>query len=406
MRRPPSAAVGPQCVVLAHNFYRQAGGEDMVFQAEAALLEANGHQVERFVYDNADVDESRALASAAHAVWNRQAATELRALLRRTGARVVHFHNTFPLMSPSVYYAARLENAAIVQTLHNFRLACIQGFFFRDGRRCEKCLHSPLGAAAVLHRCYRGSLPASAVATGMIQAHRLAGTWRRLPHRYIALSAFGRMKMIEAGLPSDRIVVKPNFVTSDPGVGTGDGGYAIYVGRLSPEKGLNILLTTWTQHYPGIPLKLVGDGPLLNEVRHMAGRSEQVTVLGRRPHREAMELVRHAIVAIVPSQGVEPFGLTVIEALACGTPVVASRIAPLSELVSHDRTGYLFTADDPAELSCQVKKVILNRPRLKIEARSEYVTKYTADANYKQMIDIYRDAMFTANDISSHSDAD
>ena len=356
MHRPSMAAAKPQCVVLAHNFYRQAGGEDVVFHAEAALLEANGHRVERFVYDNADVDERRALVSAARAIWNRKAATELLALLRRTGARVVHFHNIFPLMSPSVYYAARRENVAIIQTLHNFRLACIQGFFFRDGRLCEDCLHSPLGAAAILHRCYRGSLPASAVATGMIQAHRLIGTWRRLPHRSIALSAFGRTKMIQAGLPSDRIVVKPNFVAPDPGAGTGDGGYAIYIGRLSPEKGLKILLTAWIRHYPGIPLKLVGDGPLLSEVRRMAGHSGQVTVLGRRPHPEAIELVRHAVVAIVPSQGVEPFGLTVIEALACGTPVVASCIAPLSELVSHDRTGYLFTADDPAELSYKLSE--------------------------------------------------
>jgi glycosyltransferase involved in cell wall biosynthesis len=382
-----------ETIVQAHNFYQQPGGEDEVFRAEGALLESYGHRVERFTVHNADIAGMGRLSLAAATVWNRATARRLREILRDTGARIVHFHNTLPIMSPSVYYAARAEGAAVVQTLHNYRLACLQGFFLRDGRVCEDCLGEPVRYSAVVHGCYRGSRVASGVAAGMIEAHRAIGTWRDLPDTYIALSEFGKSKMIVGGLPAERIVVKPNFVAPDPEARSGKGGYALFAGRLAPEKGLDTLLEAWVRHRPGLPLRIVGTGPMAATVAEAASRCPQIVPMGIRPHDETVDLIGNAAMVIVPSIGLEPFGLVVIEALACGTPVVASRLGSLPDLIEHGSTGRLFTAADPADLAIQVVSLMNSPTGMRVAARARFLAKYTAERNYEALIGIYRHAL-------------
>jgi glycosyltransferase involved in cell wall biosynthesis len=382
-----------ETIVLAHNFYQQPGGEDEVFRAEGALLESYGHQVERFTVHNDDIIGMGRVSLAAATLWNRATARRLRQILRDTGARIVHFHNTLPIMSPSVYYAARAEGAAIVQTLHNYRLACLQGFFLRDGRVCEDCLGEPVRYSAVVHGCYRGSRVASGVAAGMIEAHKAIGTWRNLPDTYIALSEFGKSKMIVGGLPADRIVVKPNFVAPDPGPRGGMGGYALFAGRLAPEKGLDTLIEAWVRHRPGLPLRIVGTGPMAATVAEAARQCPEIIPMGFRPHDETVDLIGNATMVIVPSIGLEPFGLVIIEALACGTPVVASRLGSLPDLVEHGRTGRLFTAADPADLAVQVASIIKSPAEMRAAARARFLAKYTAERNYEALIGIYRHAI-------------
>uniref|UniRef100_UPI002869EBA4 glycosyltransferase n=1 Tax=Deinococcus sp. TaxID=47478 RepID=UPI002869EBA4 len=205
-------------ILLVHNFYQQPGGEDVVFRAESSLLSSAGHRVQEYTVTNDDVGQKSKLTLAAHTIWNAGAASRLAQEVRRGGFDVVHFHNTFPLLSPAVYRAVRAAGAATVQTLHNYRLLCANALLFRDGHICEACLgHLPL--PAIRHRCYRGSLGASATVAVMQVTHRALGTYDRQVDAYIVLTDFARSKFIEGGLPADRLHVKPNFLAPDPGAG-------------------------------------------------------------------------------------------------------------------------------------------------------------------------------------------
>src|SRR5918992_159111 len=225
-------------VLLVHCRYQIRGGEDECVEFERRLLTDAGVEVDLYEDDNRRVEEIGRLRAATDTVWSRRSRRAIRERLRAKSYDVVHVHNFFPLISPAVHHAAQAEGCAVVQTLHNYRLLCPNGIFFRDGHVCEDCLGRSVAWPAVAHACYRGSRPASAAIVAMLAGHRLLGTWRSKVDAFIALNEFGRRKFIEGGLPAERIVVKPNFVTPDPGVGDGKGGFALFVGRLTPEKGV------------------------------------------------------------------------------------------------------------------------------------------------------------------------
>ena len=233
-----------------------------MFLAETALLESYGHRVVRYITHNDRVAELNSVTLAGKTVWNSSAYRELRNLIHLEQPDVAHFHNTFPLVSPAGYYAARAEGVPVVQTLHNYRLLCPNALFFRDGGVCEDCKSKAITWPGVVHKCYRGSRAASGVVTAMLTTHRALRTWRKKVDVYIALTEFARRKFIEGGLPAGKIIVKPNFVYPDPGPGEGEGGFALFVGRLSFEKGVGTLLAAWEHLDRRIPLKIVGDGPL------------------------------------------------------------------------------------------------------------------------------------------------
>ena len=224
----------PQTVLSVHNFYRQPGGEDRVFADEAALLEQNGHTVVRYEEHNRRINGA-GIAAAGSAVWSNHSFRGLRSILQAQPCDVVHFHNTFPLISPSGYFAARNSGLPVVQTLHNYRLICPAGTLLRDGSACEDCIERRSLLPAMIHGCYRGSRPATAAVVTMLAVHRAAGTWRRMVDLYVSPSNFARKRLIAGGLSAKSIVVKPPFVAPDPGAGTGCGGYALFAGRLSEE---------------------------------------------------------------------------------------------------------------------------------------------------------------------------
>ncbi len=284
-------------IVLCHNYYREPGGEDQVFADEGWLLESQGHEVHRYTRHNDDLQKLGRCQSALKTLWNRQSYDELRALIRSSRAEIVHCHNTFPLISPAAYAAARAEGVPVVQTLHNYRLICPSALLLRRGRPCEDCVGRRLAWPAVWHGCYRDHRAASAVVAAMLTVHRLRGTWSKRVQRYIALSDFSRRKFIEGGLPARRIAVKPHFMRDDPGMGDGRGGFALFVGRLAREKGLGTLLAAWQRVSPALRLKIVGDGPLADDARAAARRDPRIEYLGRRSTAEVLPLVGQACAA-------------------------------------------------------------------------------------------------------------
>ncbi|WP_047866009.1 glycosyltransferase family 4 protein [Rubrobacter aplysinae] len=382
-------------VLTVHNEYQQAGGEDLVFEEEADLLEARGHQVMRYRTTNDRVEELGYAALTKETLWSSASYRELRDVMRTERPGVVHLHNTFPLISPSAYYAAASEGVPVVQTLHNYRLLCPNGLFYRDGAPCEDCLGKVVPWPGVLHACYRNSRAATGLVAAMLSAHRALGTYSSKVDAYVALTEFSRQKMVQGGLPPERLHVKPNFVYSDPGPGNGEGGYALFVGRLSKDKGIRTLLAAWQRLDKGVPLKIVGDGPLADLVARAAETNPRVEWLGRKTMQEVNALMRGALTLVFPSELYETFGRVAAESFAAGTPVVAANHGAVAELVEHGRTGLRFRPRDAADLASQVERLLgepEGRARMRRAARAEFEEKYTAEENYRRLIGIYESA--------------
>lgn len=279
----------------------------------------------------------------------------------------------------------------MVQTLHNFRLVCPSGILFRDGHLCEECLGKFFPWPGIVHACYRNSRAATAVTAGMLTLHKPLGTWARVVGRYIALSEFSRRKFIAGGLPSDKIVVKPNFLVTDPGVGGHAGKFGLFVGRLSPEKGLDVLLRAWGLLSRDFPLKVIG-GPLSKE---QAGPSS-VEWLGRQPRERVCAEMKDASFLVFPSVWYECCPMTIIEALAVGLPVIVSDCGSAAEMVADYENGRHFRAGDPADLAATVEWALTHEDDMAAigrAARREFETSYSAPGNYAQLMEIYRLAM-------------
>jgi glycosyltransferase involved in cell wall biosynthesis len=379
-------------VLSVHNYYRYPGGEDYVFEAEAALLESRGHEVLRYTDQNERIDWATTGAAAASAIWSRSSFRAIRQLVRRERPDIVHFHNTFPLISPSALYAARVDGTAIVQTLHNYRLLCPMARLHRAGAACEDCLGRTVAWPGVLHACYRDSRATTGVVAVMLAVHHGLGTWTKKPDVYIALTEFARRKFIAGGLPGDRIVVKPNFVTPDPGHGEGEGEYALFVGRLSPEKGVDVLLEAWKRLGGSVPLVVIGDGPLGSRVAEAARQMPGIEWLGWREREEVHARLRGARFLVFPSVWYETFGMTIVEAFAAARPVVASDLGAPSDLVEPGRTGWLFPPGDAGSLAECVERAWSDPGQavaMGHAARREYETRYTPDRGYEQLMEIY-----------------
>lgn len=383
-------------IAIAHNTYQQPGGEDVVFEQERDLLVRYGHHVVLYVKSNHDIEDSSLvdrLTVVKKTIWGSDTREEFADLIQRHRPDVVHVHNTFMRISPSIYSVCREANVPVVQTLHNYRLFCSAATLFRDGRVCEECLEHSLWRG-VRYGCYRNSRAATATVAMMLATHRTIGTWVRNVDCYIALTEFAQQKFVAFGLPAGKVFVKPNFIAQDPGGSMEDRRFALYVGRLSPEKGLRTLVSSWERLQHRIPLQIIGDGPMRAGLEgEVESRLPSVCFRGRLPREQTIEAMKGARFLIFPSEWYEGFPMTIAEAFACGVPVVCSRLGAMAEIVDDHRTGLHFTAGDAEDLAKKVEWA-WTHPEEMAEmgraARAEYEAKYTAEKNYAQLIDIYR----------------
>lgn len=389
----------PLRVLVVHNRYRQLGGEDAVVRDETALLDRMGAIVEVYERDNHEIDSMSPLRVAADTVWSTRTAGEIDRVLARFKPQVVHAHNTFPLVSPSLYTAADRHGVAVVQTLHNFRLFCVQAMFMRSGAICEDCIGT-LPWRGIARRCYRDSATQSAVAVGMLGVHRALGTYRKRVARYIALNRFCRDKFVEAGLPPERIVIKPNFVDLPPPAAEGPRSGALFVGRLAPEKGVSVLLAAARLETTS-GIDVIGGGPDEARVRETPG----VCALGWRTPEEIYARMRNAACLVMPSLWYENFPRTLVEAYACGLPVVASRLGAMAELVVEGKTGLLFEPGNAADLALTLEWAERHPEemrRMGATARRLYESRYTPEANFRQLTAIYEDAIHARRGAARH----
>jgi glycosyltransferase involved in cell wall biosynthesis len=379
---------------MLHNRYKIKGGEDEVARSEWAMLRNSGHDVTFLELDNAAIPSTGNVRTAVGAIWSREAHRTVTAHLSREHFDVLHVQNFFPLWSPSVYYAAADAGTAVVQSVHNYRLICPAASLFRDGRYCDLCVGKKIPVPGVVHACYQGSRPASAVVAAMIAAHWALGTWERSVHQYVALTHYVRERLIAGHFPANRISVKPNFVM-DPQPNASpahERDYFIYVGRLAKEKGLAVLFRAWESLEQNARLKVVGGGPLPAGLSVPAG----VELLGEKPLEEAYRLIAGAKALILPAQWAEPFGRVVIEAFALGTPVISTSAGALPELVEQNVTGVLVDPGDSEALARAVDRMSVDpalRARLSQNARRAYLESFTEKVNVEKLVAIYERAI-------------
>jgi len=385
-------------ILIIHNAYRKSGGEDVVARAEARLLRSKGNEIKEYWRSNAEIKGIRdTLSLPLQVVWAKDTLRDLETLIRGFEPDVIHFHNTWLVISPGAYWTAKSYGIPVVQTLHNYRILCPNAQLVRNGNPCELCKGKAFPYPGVLLGCYRSSCLQTLLVGGMVSFHHFLKTWGKKVDIYITLTEFAKMKFIEGGIPEEKIVVKPNFVYHDPWPKNNSGDYVLFIGRLSVEKGLQTLVNAW-RNLQNIPLKVIGDGPLMGEIRSSVEKEgfKWIEVLGQLSRKRVFPLMKGARFLVFPSEWYEGFPVSICEAFACGLPVIASRLGAMSEIVNDGLTGLYFEAGNPEDLAAKIEWAWAHTERMQEmgkNARHEYEMKYTAEINYQLLMRIYRRAI-------------
>ncbi len=402
-------------VLLIHNFYRSSSpsGEDVVYRNEVALLRSKEVAIMQYERHNDRISGTLNRAKTVFdSVWSKETYQEVSELIAKEKPDIAHFHNIWYLISPSAYYACKDAGVPVVQTLHNFRTFCANGLLMRGGEVCEECV-GKMPWRSVAYGCYRNSRLYSVPVAITEAFHKMRRTWTDKIDAYIALTEFGKQKFVQCGLPEEKIFVKPNFLANPPSVVTSSQRYAVFIGRLSQEKGLNVLfdaLRILSSSHPRIflsfSLKIVGDGPLRQQIMGRCADQKmgkldnakmgKIELVGRKSHDECMELLSNASFLIMPSLCYENFPMTIREAFACGKPVIASNLGAMASIIKDRETGLLFQPGNPEDLASKIAWMLGNKDaciQMGRNAKSEFESKYTADRNFDMLMDIYRKAI-------------
>jgi glycosyltransferase involved in cell wall biosynthesis len=383
-------------ILIAHNRYQASGGEDAVVRDETALLRRHGHCVELLEEDNDAINGFRGKVVASTSIfYSAPSRRRMKRVLDDFRPEIVHVHNWFPMLSPSIILAASASRVPVVQTLHNYRMLCANALLYRDGAACTDCVGKSLPLGGIAHACYRGSRLGSAVITAAYAFHRLARTWDAVDS-FIAVSEFQREILVRGGLPADKIQVKPNFVALDSlSVKRDPDGFALFVGRLSPEKGIGTLLSAWNTGRMPLRLKIIGDGPMADTVRTADAGNASIEYIGLQPSNVVYREMAKARFLVFPSELPETFGRTVIEAFSQGTPVLAANIGAVRELVEEGITGYRFPPGNVDALAAGALRFSDGEDyeRMRSNCRNLFLRKFTGEINYSLLMDIYARAI-------------
>lgn len=383
-------------ILVAHNRYQHSGGEDAVVRDEVDLLRRYGHSVELLEQDNEAIHGLYGkLCASASAFYSFRSRKRMRRAIQDFHPDMLHVHNLFPVLSPSIILEANTAGIPVVQTLHNFRMLCANALLYRNGVVCTDCAGKSLPVYGALHGCYRDSRMGSAIVTAAYACHRFMHTWNAVD-LFIAVSDFEREILVRGGLPAEKVVVKPNFVGLDTWVAEGTTeDSAIFAGRLSREKGIRTLLSAWNTRRIPLRLKIIGDGPMADEVRACAALNTGVEYLGLQPPEAVYREMAKAKFLAFPSELFETFGRTVVEAFSQGTPVLAADLGGVRNLVVEGVTGYRFP---PGNVDALVDGALRfsandNYQQMRANCRRLFLSKFTGEINYTLLIKIYARAI-------------
>lgn len=387
-------------VLIVHNIYKIKGGEDSAVRQQQELLEKHGHPVFMYTRDNDETDTYGPLRKATFfltSFFSLRTYREIRAIVRRFKPDVAHVHNVFPLITPAVYWALKREGVPVIQIVHNFRFMCANGLFFRDGHPCELCKTGRTWNG-VRYRCYRDSIPLSALYSGILALSRLMRTWWKIDC-FIALNPFTARKLVEGKITEpERIRVLGNFAPAahrQPGSFEQRAPYVVFIGRLSVEKGVDVLIDA-AARVPELGVKIIGDGPLEEELRARAASLPNVEFLGRVEGEQKFALLREARAVIFPSLCYENFSLVLLEALSVGTPIIASRLGGLPTILNEGKDSLLFTPGDAGALA-ELLRQVLEQPELMLQLGRHglevTLPEYTEARHYQRLMDIQAEVM-------------
>ncbi len=390
-------------ILLVHNRYRSSApsGENRVVDQEGEALAAHGHEVIRFGRSSDEIQQwsmAKKASLPARTIWSRETFRDLRATLREHRPEVVHVHNTFPLLSAAVLYACRDARVPVVATIHNYKLTCANGTFFRDGAVCHDCAHG-LPVRAVRHGCYRESRAATAPVALATALHRRA--WTSLVSAYIFISASQRDLLRDRDLPPDRAFVRYNLIPRRTWSQTERTPTVVYAGRLDEAKGVRLLMVGWDGYRersgePGLKLVIIGGGPLADEVAAWASTRPSVQMTGTVSGDQCADLISRGRAVLLPSAWEETFGLVAIEAMAAGVPPIAAGHGSFTELITDGVDGVLFSPSDAAALALAIADVETNPEQYENygdRARKTYEQRFDPERSVEELLDIYRFAI-------------
>jgi glycosyltransferase involved in cell wall biosynthesis len=376
---------------------QSVGGEDTTVESEYNLMKSRGHEVKLLLFRNNIMGRGPLgkIKTAINSLYNFSSARLTRKTIKEFRPDVIHVHNFFFAASPSVLIAAKKMKIPVIVTLHNYRLICANCLLLRDNKICELCITHKFPWYGVKYKCYHDSAAESAVVGSIAALHKIIGTWNRKVDRYITPSEFSGKRLIDSSLnvPADKFAVKRNFI-QDPGIGQliRDDFY-LFVGRISEEKGVQVMLDAWKE-MPGKKLFVAGDGPDYERILSMARNRSNVNFLGRRDRMEILSLMKRCKALIFPSIWYEGLPLTIVEAFATGTPVIASSVGSMKEMIQHEKNGLLFETGNSKDLVDKVAAFEATEfNQFSEHARNSYLEKYHPDKCYEAVMNIYFDAL-------------
>lgn len=388
-------------ILQVHNRYKTSGGEWTVLNQEFELLREK-HQVDQFIIKNSEhldtMLKKMKLIFKTH--YNGKAKKLIADQLSRNDYDVMHVHNFFPLLTPSIFEAAHEAGVPSVMSLHNYRLIHPNGLMYHRGKIDHRSVR---GSAyqCVWDGVYRESRIQTAVAAHMIEYHRRVGTWNHVPTLFIALSEFSKNKFVEGRLPAEKIFIKPNFLT-DPLIEYDDlkinhqkSDFFLFVGRISHEKGIEDLINSWLENNISAKLLIAGDGPLKNKLENKTRNVSSIEWVGQLSKKEVLKKLSNTKALLFPTKCYEGMPLIILEAMSMGCPVISSGIGNPKNMIDHGKNGLLF---EPGNMREFIKHIhwVLDHPdkcsELVDNSRKRYLERYTPEQNYKCLMNIYREA--------------
>ena len=388
---PRNAENARQRVLMVHNFYQIGGGEHTVFTNEVAMLRRHGHEVVEYTRKNDELKSSKLklLLSPLTTLWSWKSYREVKRLIRSERIDVVHCHNTFPLISPSVYYAAKKCKVPVFQTIHNFRILCPAGVFFRDGRICEACRENGSFKQAMRCRCYRDSKLQTLVVVAMLKLHRALGTYRKI--NYIFLTEFNREKFAELiDINGGNVFVKPNFVSGSAGPRSAPSEKRfVFAGRLEENKGVPLLIERWKALPQEYVLNIYGDGEKKALVEEAARQCPNIRFFGFVPQEVIEEDIRTSCGLVFPSIWYEGFPMVIAESFSCGCPVLAADLGNHGDIIRQSGGGALFDPASEQSFTEAVRLMVSDNARLSENALAYYRSCLNEESNYQTLVSIY-----------------
>lgn len=378
-------------VLMVHNFYQIGGGEHTVFKNEVDLLRQHGHEVIEYTRNNNELKQNKLklVLLPFTTIWSWKTYNDIRRIIKDNHINIVHCHNTFPLISPSVYYAARSMKVPVIQTIHNFRLLCPNGSFFCDGEICEKCNETGSFRSALQNNCYRNSKIQTLVLVAMLKFHRWIGTYQKIS--YIFLTKFNREKFSKLiDVNSEQVFIKPNFVKeSNCFVNAVENKTFVYAGRLEVNKGILSLIEMWKTLPEDFVLHIFGSGTMEEHIKKEIKENKNISFFGFKSQKEVFEDYRNAVAVIIPSECYETFGMGIPECFSMKLPVICTDIGNPGEMVKESKGGLVYPIGDISKFQVVVKKMIEMRQVYSENAYQYYLNNLTDEKNYKELVEIY-----------------